>query len=253
MLVLLEQLSIDQQVFKHIDRNREFLNAHPDEPMPPIAMLVDAQGHWDYDIYFRSGLKMARQIASWMKEFLGDRPVRFLEWGCGPARFLRHLPAVAGVGNDFHGSDYNGATIEWCGEKIPGVTFKRNNLEPPLPYEDDAFDFVFARSVFTHLTQANGLQWMQELQRVVAPGGVICFSTGGDTFLAKLTDTERTQYLAGEPVVNERDAEGQKLFSIKHPPSWVRANLLDGLELLRFLPGDGTQDVWIARLPNAQE
>ena len=216
--------------------------------MPPIAMLVDAQGHWDYDIYYRSGLKMGRQIVGWINEFLPDRAIRYLESGCGPARFLRHLPKLTEGKHTFHGSDYNGATIEWCAQNFPDVTFVKNELEPPLPFDDNAFDFVFSRSVFTHLTEANGLKWMQELQRVTAPGGVICFSTGGDGYKHKLSEEELKRYEAGEPIAKLRDAEGQKLFSIKHPPSWVRDNFLQGMELLRFIPGEFNQDIWIARV-----
>lgn len=249
MLQLLEQLTIDKQVFKNFEENRKFLGAHPKTPMPPVVMLVDAQGHWDYGLYYRSGRKGASQIAGWIKEFLGDRPIRFLEWGCGPARFLRHMAAVAGERNEYHGTDYNGGTIDWCKAHIGGIDFRKNELDPPLPFENDRFDFIFSRSVFTHLTKENGLLWMAELRRVVAPGGVICFSTGGDTFLSKLSPADRAQYQSGEPVISERDVEGQKLFSIKHPPLWVGQHMTAGLDLLRFMPGEGTQDIWLLRAP----
>ena len=60
------------------------------------------------------------------------------------------------------------------------------------------------------------------------------------------------RYLSGLPVESARDHEGRRLFSIKHPPSWVRDHFLEGLEFLRFIPGEVTQDIWLARTPLAE-
>jgi SAM-dependent methyltransferase len=50
-------------------------------------------------------------------------------------------------------------------------------IEPgkPLPYPDDNFDIVFARSVFEHIDDS---EWLaRELLRIVKPGGLIAAST----------------------------------------------------------------------------
>src|SRR5213075_1298812 len=40
-----------------------------------------------------------------------------------------------------------------------------------FPYDDGAFDFVFATSVFTHMPQEEVDRYLVETHRVLAPGG----------------------------------------------------------------------------------
>ncbi|HHC23785.1 MAG TPA: class I SAM-dependent methyltransferase [Desulfobacterales bacterium] len=41
------------------------------------------------------------------------------------------------------------------------------------PFRDHFFDFVYAMSVFTHLTEEAEKLWIRELSRIIRPGG--CF------------------------------------------------------------------------------
>ncbi len=41
-----------------------------------------------------------------------------------------------------------------------------------FPYDDNSFDFVFARSVFTHLTPQSSTNYLRESQRVLRPDGL---------------------------------------------------------------------------------
>jgi len=70
-----------------------------------------------------------------------------------------------------HGSDYNPRLVRWCRESLPFADFRVNGLQPPLPYADGELEFVYAISIFTHLTEALQDAWLQELARVLAPGG----------------------------------------------------------------------------------
>ncbi len=47
----------------------------------------------------------------------------------------------------------------------------RPRVDYRFPYDDDAFDLVFATSVFTHLVTAEALHYLDEVARVLAPGG----------------------------------------------------------------------------------
>ena len=48
-----------------------------------------------------------------------------------------------------------------------------------LPFEDESFDLVYSVSVFSHLDEALGDQWLRELRRVLRAGGVALLTVHG--------------------------------------------------------------------------
>ena len=104
-----------------------------------------------------------------------------LEWGCGPGRVIRHLPALLNEATII-GSDFNSESIDWCSKHILDVTFVKNELEPPLPFEKNLFDFIYAISVFTHLSESSCHQWIDELVRIIKPNGILMIWTNGDGY-----------------------------------------------------------------------
>lgn len=235
-------------------RNRAFRAAHPDFATPPLPVLWDAQATTDLAEYKRSGEESAQQYWTLIRRHLdpaSDRAARICEWGCGPGRIVRHLPALAAAWPaEFYGSDYNPVSIAWCRSHLPGITFLQNGLAPPLPVADGFFDLLFCRSVFTHLSARMQEAWVAELRRAARPAGVVILTTHGDAYRPRLTAQERVRYDAGELVVRTLGAEGRKLYAAFHPPSWVRAHLLRDLSVIDHLPGEGTQDIWVTRRPD---
>ena len=231
--------------------NRAFRRTYPDFPVPPLPILWDAQATTDLAEYKRSGEQAAAQYWELIRPHLDPgRVSRVCEWGCGPARIVRHLPALAaGLRVEFHASDYNPASIAWCRAHLPNITFFENGLAPPLPVSDRMFDVLFCRSVFTHLSVEMHARWMAELQRVVRPGGILILTTHGLAYRPRLTAQERVRYDAGELIVRTLGAEGRKLFAAFHPPDFVRRELLTGLTVVEHIPGDRTQDIWVTRTP----
>jgi SAM-dependent methyltransferase len=231
--------------------NRAFRAAQPGFAVPPLSILWDAQATTDLAEYKRSGEEAARlywDLIAPHVQGASPTPARVCEWGCGPGRIIRHLPVLA-AGNavDFYGSDYNRASIEWCRTHLPGITFLVNDLAPPLPVDDGFFDLIFCRSVFTHLSASLHDRWIGELRRAVRPGGVVILTTHGDAYRVRLTKQERRRYDAGELVVRTLGAEGRKLYAAFHPPTFVRTHLLNALSIVEHRPGNGTQDIWVAR------
>ena len=233
--------------------NRAFRRANPDFPVPPLPLLWDAQATTDWAEYKRSGEETAALCWDLMRPCLDvspSRPQRVCEWGCGPARILRHLPGRAsGRAIEFYGADYNRESIQWCRDHVTGVTFMANDLAPPLPFESRFLDLLFARSVLTHLSEELHYRWVGEIVRVLKPGGVFILTTHGDAYRQRLTARERARYDAGEFVIRTLAAEGRKLFGAFHSPAFVRHRLLAGLTVLEHRPGQGTQDIWITRVP----
>lgn len=224
-----------------------FVRAVGDAPLPPDDIAYDAYGSLNWDFYWGFG----RLISG----FLADRirahaPAgRVLEWGCGPARIVRHLPGLLGEGWNVYGSDANPRTIDWCFAHLPGITFAGNGALPPLPFPPDHFDCVYSVSVFTHLPEAAHAAWAAELRRVLKPGGLLICTLNGDASRELLVPSERQAYDAGRIVVRDGVAGGTRCFLAWHPPAYVTGTLLRDFRPIEHLPAPNLfgerQDVWI--------
>ena len=89
-----------------------------------------------------------------------------LDFGCGCGRVTRYWSGFAG---SVAGSDIDGPAVAWCRSNLAFARFEQNRLEPPLAFERESFDLVYALSVFTHLTGELQLAWRDELRRVLRP------------------------------------------------------------------------------------
>jgi SAM-dependent methyltransferase len=232
-------------------RNTAFLGENPGFAVPPLRLLYETHGHVEWRDYRRSGERIAGQIVDLANEFT-MRPIEaVLEWGCGPARLVRHMPALV-PGSQVCGCDCDRACLEWCDRAVSEVGFSINSLEPPLPYEASSFDLVYSVSVVTHLSEATASRWMGELLRILRPGGLLMLWTNGDPTTSVLLPAELALYRRGCYVERGSFTEGRKLYLGFHPPSYVRDRLLREYEIVRHIPGGFTgheQDIWVARSP----
>jgi len=96
---------------------------------------------------------------------------RMLDMGFGTGRLLLHfLPFQI----ERYGCDVNPTALEWT-SKVLGrwADLRLTNPEPPLPFDSHFFDLVIAASVFTHMPFAAQTRWIEELRRVIKPGGCV--------------------------------------------------------------------------------
>ncbi len=236
-------------------KNREFRNQHAKVPLPP-AYLVYESFQMDYAKYYLGGRDTAKWIADHLTPYLKSSGQRILDWGCGPARVIRHLPQMLGTKHDYFGCDYNPATIAWCQKHVPKISFLLNGLMPPLPYERDFFNAAYGISIFTHLSEDNHTQWSRELYRILRPQGILLLTTHGEAFKEKLTHAERVSFDSGQLVIRSKAKEGQRMYGAFHPPSYLNQLFGDsGFEILKHIPGKQRenyieQDTWILRKMN---
>jgi SAM-dependent methyltransferase len=233
-------------------KNRRFTALHPDIALPP-PYLVYESFQMDYEKYFLGGRQTAEWIASRLLPYLDGNTKNILDWGCGPARVIRHLPEILGNRYRYFGCDYNAATIHWCTQNISNVQFTQNSISPPLPYPPETFDAVYGISIFTHLSAANHRAWLEELRRILASGGVLLITTHGEIFKEKLTAEEQRSFDAGQLVIRGKAKEGQRMFGAFHPPVFMRMILSEtGFDIEGHTPGIRRatwieQDTWILR------
>ncbi len=239
--------------FRNRAKNDQFKKEFPKVPLPPPYMVYESF-QIDYRKYYAGGREDAQWIVSLANPHIGLENSKILDWGCGPARIIRHLPEILGNTNKYYGTDYNAKTIRWCSTNIHGVSFSKNNLTPPLPFPEQHFDLVYGISILTHLSEENQYAWSNELYRVLSPGGVVILTTHGDAFMEKLSAAEVKVYEHQKVILRDKSKEGHRTFGTFHPPAFIRSVFTQsGFSILEHNPGKRVnesyiaQDVWILR------
>ena len=247
LLPLAEWARHHMMAFKTQAENAAFLKEHPGFVPPPAALMHDAHSTISYRFYMESGLGEARMVAGLIAKY-HPSAASVLEWGCGPARILRHMPALLPAGTEVYGTDYNKASIAWCSGAIPTATFAPCDLAPPLPFERK-FDVIYAISVLTHLSVVQQDAWVAELTRALNPGGILIITTHGERCTSVLLPEERRQFDTQGVVIRSGVEEGKRCYGSYHHPDYARNHLFAGLQVLEHIaenPCPNTaQDVWV--------
>lgn len=247
-----DQLQFRLQQWRKRKTNRAFRQKYPDVALPPDYTLFESF-QLDYWKYYEGGRNTAAWVWNQLHPYLQETQCgRILDWGCGPARVVRHMPALLGNQWEIYGTDYNKQTIDWCQKHIKNVRFSSNQVDPPLPFAENFFDAVYGISIFTHLSEENHRRWLLELLRVTRPGSVLMFTTQGAAFRARLTPAERARFDRGDLVVRAQVKEGHRLFSTFHPPDFLRRLFSAEAPILQHRPGmvmdwGIEQDTWVLR------
>jgi SAM-dependent methyltransferase len=217
-------------------------------PVPPPRLIFLVAHTPDAAWYLESG----RRAEESLRALLGrhGEPVEsrraILDFGCGCGRVIRRWHRLDA---ELAGTDLNAAAVRWCAANLPFARFAPNRLTPPLPFSDGSFDLAYALSVFTHLPEHIGLAWLDELARVLEPGGLLALSTHGERYLERLDEGERAAFAAGRAVVRRGGIAGSNFCTVFHPPSYVRERLSTRFDVLDFEPegatGNPHQDLWL--------
>ena len=104
--------------------------------------------------------------------------MRALDFGCSSGRVVRVLAAVCPE-IEWHGCDPVESSIHWATKHLRGVHFTVSPRNPSLVYPDGFFDFVYAISIWSHFSERAGLQWLQEMRRVIRSSGYLVLTTHG--------------------------------------------------------------------------
>ncbi|MGO1002969.1 class I SAM-dependent methyltransferase [Lysobacter sp. CA196] len=116
-----------------------------------------------------------------------------LDFACGPGRVVGEMKARS-RNCEFHGSDIDPEAIEWAQRHLSQVArFQVNAPAPPTSYADASFDVIYNVSLFTHLDESNQNVWLEELARILKPGGVLLTTVHGKYTLDSCTPEERAE------------------------------------------------------------
>lgn len=239
------------QKFRNRKINRLFKYENPGVQLPPDYLIYESF-QINYFKYYTESVETARWVADRLKRHQNPEFGRILDWGCGPGRIIRHMPAALGEKWSCYGTDYNSKSIKWCSENLPGVEFNNNTIEALLPYPNAFFDAIYGLSVFTHLSAKMHQDWFKELHRVLKPGGLMLFTTHGSNFKEKLTSHENQQFDSGKLIVRGKVKEGHRTYSAFQPPAFMK-KLFQNVEILEHdvpVPEKGKwlpQDIWVVK------
>jgi SAM-dependent methyltransferase len=181
-----------------------------------------------------------------------------LEFGCGSGRVIRHFRNIGGL--KLEGTDANLKPIEWCRQNLSGVRFYTNALQPPLAFaNDEAFDLVCAFSVFTHIPLEWQRPWLEELRRVLRPGGYLYCSVAGSYHINRQLDANKQAELEREGALTLGANDEGASYSTQILPSWdvfqtreqVQESFGSVFELLHYTRSSDTLDALVLRKPGA--
>ena len=155
--------------------------------VPPASLRYRVHGDLSVQSFLNSGQQCSRDIQRALAKAGQDIRSfhRIFDFGCGCGRTMIWLADVAPNAH-FSGSDIDPEAITWCQQNLGFASFAVNEPTPPLNQAADAFDFIYAISVFTHLNEEYQFQWLSELQRVTQPKGYVLLTVHGAYFWGQM-------------------------------------------------------------------
>lgn len=122
----------------------------------------------------------------------GEAPEYFSEYKIAATKALAErsdfhpdviLDFGAGIGNstphfrnyfptsEILSADVSGRSLDILESRFPGVS-RRTDMDVSIPLEDNSVDLAFTACVFHHIPPAEHQHWLEEIHRVVRPGGL---------------------------------------------------------------------------------
>ena len=119
-------------------------------------------------------------LARWSKPL--SRSSHYLDFGVGWGRIARlFLKDVDG--QNIHGVDVTPQILGICQSLMPVGNYTPVEPRGPLNLEPNSCDLATAFSVFSHLSPESGLHWMEQLHKVLKPGGILVVTTLSRSFV----------------------------------------------------------------------
>lgn len=152
--------------------------------VPPLQLMHD--GGQSYKEFKQNGDEFLRLY----RTLCGLQPhEHMLDVGSGVGRKTWPLVNYLNEHGSYDGMDLVKSGVDWCTERYtskypnfkfhlidvqndlynPGGTYKATEYR--FPFSDEQFDFVVLNSVFTHMIAAEVENYMNEIARVLRPGG----------------------------------------------------------------------------------
>jgi ubiquinone/menaquinone biosynthesis C-methylase UbiE len=149
--------------------NLDLTQSHNDEDLQVVYKEWAAA--YDYDNDNLLGTVSQPLSVQIFQEYIKDKSLRIIDVGCGTG--LVGVELEKGGFNNFDGIDISQEMIDIAKQRGYAQLFI-GSLNVSLPCENNEYDAALCVGVFTH--GHVGSNRLDELVRIVKPGGIICFT-----------------------------------------------------------------------------
>ena len=231
------------------DRSHAWHHRHQPPPLENLRRV----GAADWDVFVASSGQITPAIWRKLRDHVlatvpADAMPRVLDFGCGVGRVALQLRAERGLPT--HACDIDASAVSYLRSQLPEVDIRVTGFEPPLPYASDFFDGIYSVSIWTHLSLDHQRTWLEEMARILKPGGHALITTSGTQALrvrhqrrdagwerCSIEDLRREGilYIAYERAGVDPDRYPGVTASYgltAHDPGWIRENWSDVFEVL---------------------
>lgn len=105
-----------------------------------------------------------------------------LDFGCGWGRIIRFFLKDV-IADRLWGIDASAEAIEICRRNDRWSRFEVVAPSGPTPFSDGAFDLIYSFSVFSHFSEEMQFRWLEEIRRILQPGGLFIATTRPRDFI----------------------------------------------------------------------
>ena len=136
------------------------------------------------DQSLKEGFGYYKVIKDQYQKYNGDiaRAHNILDFGCGWGRIIRFF--IKDIqSSKIWGCDPEEEMIKICKEQNKYCNFECIKSYPPTSFHDNTFDLIYSYSVFSHLSEDLHLRILQEIKRILRPGGIYITTTRKRDFI----------------------------------------------------------------------
>jgi SAM-dependent methyltransferase len=139
-----------------------------------------------------------------------------LDWGCGVGMLESALGWFLG---DISVSavDSDQEAIDWCRDAGMAANFAAVPELPPTGFPDGAFDLALGYGTLAGMTREAQVAWLEELKRILQPGGYAALSFYGELVRPLLTN---------EDVLGDLDGDGISDRGVRDGETWEHEEIL---------------------------
>lgn len=224
----------------------------PPDRLPPMALRQRVNGLRDIYSFLAIGKRCCEDIEEGLRAAGRelDSFSSILDFGCGCGRTLLWLDRKTRDGS-LHGSDSDERAIRWCRQHLPFARFATNGPFPPLDYPDDHFDLVLVISLFTHFDEDSQNRWLEELERVIARGGLMVATFHGRYCWEDYAHLRPRLEAEGFANVHVDPSWPPYFQATYHSEEYVRREFGKRFDVLEYLPRglNDHQDLAVLRKP----
>ncbi|MGH3850370.1 MAG: class I SAM-dependent methyltransferase, partial [Pseudonocardiaceae bacterium] len=150
-------------------------------PVPPFPNRWRV-GAWRAPYYFAHGKDCQQDLGERLVRYTGQplSDLTVLDLACGPGRIAQFFDGQLA---SLSACDVDQSAIAYLRKYFPRINARANQSDQPLPFGAASFDVVYSWSLWTHLREDAQQRYLEELHRVLRPGGWAFLTTNGHRWL----------------------------------------------------------------------